>query len=102
GWSDSIAGTRPAVSRHARRWYRMNRWKTWLLNGVLALGSIGVTLAIAEVAVRLLAPQPTGLAHQYRYGLALHYPGITRFLPQYGPEVSFNAVGMRDTQHPLA
>lgn len=79
----------------------MSRVKQLVLSAVLVGASLVLGLAVAEVAVRTLAPQPTGLAHQDRYGLALHYPGITRFLPQYGHEVSFNSVGMRDREHPL-
>jgi hypothetical protein len=63
--------------------------------------SLFTALIMAEVAVRVLAPQPTGLSHQDRYGLALHYPGITRYLPQYGHDVSFNSAGMRDREHSL-
>jgi len=73
--------------------------RSWLLNILLGLGALVVGLAVAELAVRLFAPQPIGLSHQDRYGLALHYPGITHFLPQYRHEVSFNSVGMRDREH---
>jgi lysophospholipase L1-like esterase len=77
----------------------VTRLRSWLLNILLGLGSLVLALAAADFGVRLLAPQPVGLSHQDRYGLALHYPGITRFLPQYGHEVSFNSVGMRDGEH---
>ncbi len=72
---------------------------SWLRNIAVMLAAAGVALAVAEVGVRLVAPQPTGLSHQDRYGLALHYPGITRYLPQYGHSVSFNSAGMRDRDH---
>jgi hypothetical protein len=71
----------------------------WLLNGILVLVSLAAALALTEVTVRFVAPQPTGLSHQDRYGLAMHYPGITRYLPQYGHDVSFNSIGMRDREH---
>jgi hypothetical protein len=77
----------------------MKHRNAWLLNGTLVLVSLAAALALTELAVRLVAPQPTGLSHQDRYGLALHYPGITRYLPQYGHDVSFNSVGMRDREH---
>ena len=77
----------------------MNLRNAWARNGILVLGALGAALMLAEVAVRLLAPQPTGLSHQDRYGLAQHYPGITRYLPQYGHEVTFNSAGMRDREH---
>jgi len=72
-----------------------------LIVGLLILTSMGVALALAEIFVRLVAPQPTGLSHQDRYGLAMHWPGITRYLPQYGHDVTFNSVGMRDREHDL-
>src|SRR5215468_10778640 len=73
--------------------------RRWLLNILLGLGALALALATAELGLRLFAPQPVGLSHQDRYGLPLHYPGITHFLPQYGHEVSFNSVGMRDREH---
>lgn len=80
----------------------MKRRKVWLVNGLLALGSMAAALALTEVAVRMVAPQPTGLSHQDRYGLAMHYPGITRYLAQYGHDVTFNSAGMRDREHTQA
>jgi hypothetical protein len=77
----------------------MNYRNRWLLNGILVLASLAAALALTEITIRLVAPQPTGLSHQDRYGLAMHYPGITRYLPQYGHDVSFNSVGMRDREH---
>jgi lysophospholipase L1-like esterase len=77
----------------------MKKQKRWLSNGLLAFGSLIAALGVTEGAVRLLSPQPTGVTAQDRYGLALHYPGIARYLPQFGHEVSFNSVGMRDREH---
>jgi hypothetical protein len=77
----------------------VNRGRSWPLNVLLGLGALVLALALAELGVRLGSPQPTGLSHQDRYGLALHYPRMTRFLPQYGHEVSFNSTGMRDHEH---
>lgn len=79
----------------------MTRVRPWLLNTLLALGTLIFALAVAEVAVRLVAPQPVGLSHQDRYGLALHYPGIDPYLRQFGHKVSFNSAGMRDREHTL-
>jgi len=73
--------------------------RKWVVNGLLAVFAAGVALALTEIGIRLLAPQPTGLSFQDRYGLATHYPGITRYLSQYGHEVSFNSAGMRDREH---
>lgn len=79
----------------------MTRARRLLLSLCLLLASLALALAVTELIVRALAPQPTGLSHQDRYGLAMHYPGITRYLPQYGHSVTFNGVGMRDSEHAL-
>lgn len=71
------------------------------LGSIVLGGALVASLLIAEVLVRVVAPQPPGLTHQDSYGLALHYPSITRFLPQYGHAVSFNSAGMRDREHAL-
>jgi len=75
--------------------------RSWLLSILLGLGALVLAIAAAELGVRLFAPQPVAVSHQDRYGLALHYPGITRFLPQFGHEVSFSSAGMRDREHTL-
>lgn len=80
----------------------MSRLRRLAVNAGLVLLSLCLTLTFTELAVRRFAPQPTGLSHQDRYGLALHYPGITRYLPQFGHAVSFNSAGMRDREHSLA
>lgn len=77
----------------------MSRLIRWAGNLILVLFAFLVTLVLTEVVVRIVAPQPTAITHQDRYGLALHWPGLTRFLPQYGHEVSFNSGGMRDREH---
>lgn len=80
----------------------MNWVRRSAINGALAVCSFFVALALTELIVRIVAPQPTGLSHQDKFGLALHYPGITRYLPQYGHTVSFNSAGMRDREHAIA
>lgn len=79
-----------------------SRVKSWALNGILILTAIGFTLGLTEVGLRFLYPQPTGLSHQDPYGLAMHWPGITRSLPRYGTTVTFNSAGMRDREHALS
>lgn len=79
----------------------MSLLKKALANGGLLIGSLVISIAIAEYALRLLAPQPAALSHQDRYGLPLHYPGITRYLSQFGHKVSINSAGMRDVEHTL-
>jgi hypothetical protein len=80
----------------------MTRGRKILFTTILLGFSLLLAGVIAEIAIRVIAPQPTGITHQDRYGLALHYPGITRYLPLYGHEVSFNSAGMRDREHPIA
>ncbi len=80
----------------------MNAARRWLGNVVLLGISLAFALGMTEFAVRMVAPQPTGLSHQDRFGLAMHWPGITRYLPQYGHSVSLNSAGMRDREHVLA
>jgi len=75
------------------------RLKRLATNSFLVLVACAVTIGAMEGIVRWKFPQPTGLTHQDRYGLALHWPGIVRYLPRYGHEVSFNSVGMRDREH---
>lgn len=80
----------------------MIRRRPWLSNGILLLGAFAFALALTEMGLRLAAPQPTGLSHQDRYGLALHWPGIVRRLPQFGTTASFNSAAMRDREHTFA
>jgi hypothetical protein len=70
-----------------------------ILTSLLVLGGLAIALVFSEVAVRMLFPQPVGLSHQDEYGLAMHYPGITRYLSQYGHSVTMNNAGMRDREH---
>lgn len=75
------------------------RHRRWIVNVSLACFAVIVALAGMEFGVRVFFPQPTGLSHLDPYGLTVHWPGITRHLPQYGTTVSFNAIGMRDREH---
>lgn len=79
----------------------MSRWKGRLVNGLLVVGALLCAFILAEFGLRVAAPQPTGLSHQDRYGLALHWPNMTRRLPQFGTTASFNSAGMRDREHAL-
>ena len=80
----------------------MTAKRRFLWNGVLAAAALALAVSLAEVAVRVFAPQPTGLTHQDRYGLVIHWPRLVRYLPAYGHSVSFNSQGMRDREHPIA
>jgi hypothetical protein len=79
----------------------MRGLKGWVVNGLLTLVAMAVTVAVLEIAVRSFAPQPTAVAHQDPYGLAMHWPGLTTYLPQYGQTAKFNSVGMRDREHAM-
>ena len=80
----------------------MIRLRKWLVNGLVVIAATVFALVMAEIAVRVAAPRPTSIAHQDRYGLAMHYPGITRYRPQHGQTVTINSAGMRDREHDLA
>lgn len=79
----------------------MKRIRALLGTGLLLCVAMGVSIGLAEVAVRMIAPRSTSIASQDRYGLAMHYPGITRYLPDHGQTVAINSVGMRDREHSL-
>ena len=75
------------------------RLRVWCVNALLAIGAVVVALGCAEFGLRLFYPQPLGVWHQDRDGLALHWPGLVTYLPQFGHVVSINSVGMRDREH---
>lgn len=77
----------------------MTRRRAWLGNGFLLVVAIVLAAALAEVGIRWVAPQPLGVWHHDRDGLALHWPGRITYLPQFGQTVSFNSEGMRDREH---
>jgi GDSL-like lipase/acylhydrolase family protein len=77
----------------------MKRAARWLANAVMVAVALTVTLAVVEVGLRHFYPQPMGVWHQDRDGLALHWPGLVTYLPQFGQSVSFNSAGMRDREH---
>jgi hypothetical protein len=77
----------------------VRRATRWLANGLLLVGTVVGTLVAVEVGFRYLYPQPMGVWHQDRDGLALHWPGLVTYLPQFGLSVSFNSAGMRDGEH---
>lgn len=79
----------------------MRGLRLWLITAGLTLASLALAFVVVELGLRLFAPQPTGITHQDRYGLQLHYPGITRYLPSFGHDITFNSAGMRDVEHPI-
>lgn len=76
--------------------------KVWVANSLLIGASTCFAILFAEVAVRVVAPRSTSTSSADRYGLALHYPGITRYLYAFGQEITINSAGMRDREHALA
>ena len=77
----------------------MRRAWAWVVAGFLVMGAMAVALVLGEVSLRLFYPQPMGVWHQDRDGLALHWPGLVTYLPQFGLSVSLNSAGMRDREH---
>ncbi len=77
----------------------MRRLTRWLVNGLLVIGATTIGLATIELGLRYSYPRPMGVWHEDRDGLALHWPGLVSYLPQYGITVSFNSAGMRDDEH---
>lgn len=77
----------------------MTRTRRALVNGLFLLVAVVFGAALSEVGLRLFYPQPLGVWHHDRAGLALHWPGLVTHLPQFGQTVSFNSVGMRDREH---
>ncbi len=63
----------------------------------LLTGSALVSLAMAELSVRLLVPQPVGLSWLTADGLLVHVPGRAAVFrrSEYAAEVRFNALGFR-------
>jgi hypothetical protein len=70
-----------------------------LLSGLVLAVALAAGVVLAEVGLRVVSPQPLGVWHHDRAGLALHWPGLTTHLPQFGQTVSFNSGGMRDREH---
>jgi hypothetical protein len=70
-----------------------------LVNGLFLIAAVIIGAALSEGALRLFHPQPLGVWHHDPNGLALHWPGLVTYLPQFGQTVAFNSVGMRDREH---
>jgi GDSL-like Lipase/Acylhydrolase family len=78
----------------------VNRRRRWLVNVLLLVAATVVALTAVEVGLRLFYPFPTGVWHQDREGLALHWPGLVTQVGPFGVTASFNSAGMRDREHP--
>jgi len=71
------------------------------MNAVIAGTAVLVALVLTELALRRFSPQPLGVTLHDPYGLAMHWPGLVQYLPQYHETLSFNSAGMRDREHPV-
>jgi len=80
----------------------VRRARAWIVAGFVVTGAIAVAVGLCEVGLRLFYPQPMGVWFQDRDGLAMHWPGLVTYLPQFGLSVSFNSAGMRDREHTVA
>jgi hypothetical protein len=67
-----------------------------LRNLTLLAASLLVSVALAELGVRLILPQQLAVWHTMPDGLVIHPPGLKVYLHEFGQEVAFNALGMRD------
>ena len=76
----------------------MNRRRAWLVNALFAVAAVVLGAALGEAGLRLVYPQPLGVWHHDPAGLALHWPGLVTYLPQFGHTVSFSSAGMRDRE----
>jgi len=76
----------------------LSQWRNRLRNLALLGASLVVSLALAELAVRLILPQQLAVWHTMRDGLVIHPPGLQVYLHEFGQQISFNAVGMRDRE----
>ena len=79
----------------------MRRTTKVLVNGLFLIIAAVVGAGLSEAGLRLFYPQPLGVWHHDPVGLALHWPGLVTYLPQFGQTVSFNSAGMRDREHAL-
>jgi hypothetical protein len=79
----------------------MKRGTVWLVNALVMAVAVGLAAAVAEVGLRLFFPQPMGVFHEDRDGLAMHWPRFVTYLPQFGQTVRFNSAWMRDREHKL-
>jgi SGNH hydrolase-like domain, acetyltransferase AlgX len=79
----------------------MRRRRAWAAAVVVVTSALALALATAELTLRLFYPQPVGVWHQDPDGLAMHWPGLETYLPQFGVSVSFNSTGMRGGEHRL-
>jgi lysophospholipase L1-like esterase len=78
----------------------MSSWRVRLLEGLLLFAAGVFALGLAEITVRVVSPQPSGgILRPDRYGLTIHWSGMTSYLPEYDQKVSFNSAGMRDREH---
>jgi len=77
----------------------MKRLRAWSGNALLLIVTLALSVGFAEAVLRFTSPRATSIASQDRYGLALHYPGITRYLPSHDQTVTINSAGMRDREH---
>lgn len=76
----------------------MKRTKALLVNGLFLVAALVVGAGLSEAGLRLFYPQPLGVWHHDPAGLALHWPGLVTYLPQFEQTVSFNSAGMRDRE----
>jgi hypothetical protein len=75
------------------------RWRSAVVNGLLMIVAFGVAFAVVEVGLRAFFPQQLGVWYSLRNGLVIHPPGTRIHLANFGQDVRFNSLGMRDVEH---
>ena len=67
---------------------------------LLAAASVAATLALLELVLRTLAPQPLGLSHRTREGLVLHVPNadVRYARSEFDHRIRINSIGLRDRE----
>jgi GDSL-like Lipase/Acylhydrolase family len=80
----------------------VTRRATVLVGALVVSVAVLVGAGLGELGLRLFYPQPLGVWHHDRSGLAMHWPGRATYLAQFGQTVAFNSRGMRDREHPAS
>lgn len=72
---------------------------TWLFRLALLGMSLGISLAIGEIAVRIVSPQDLSIWDNTRDGITIHRVNADVYLPSFQQRIQTNNLGMRDQDH---
>jgi hypothetical protein len=76
--------------------------KAYWQNGLLLVGSLGISLLVGEFVTATFFPKNLGTWGMTRDGLTIHVPNISVFLTRFGHRIDINSHGMRDREHDIA